>query len=90
MLFYLIMVDCATFINFFTQPEHANALCKSYESKRDDLLTEALRKSFRMTSQLKKVDWKLNPGKKGAERSVDLKILVGNVKIIIIKHYISW
>jgi len=56
--------------------EHANALCKSYESKRDDLLAEALRKSFRMTSQLKKVDWKLNPGKKGAERSVDLKILL--------------
>ena len=85
------MVKCANFIKFFNQSEHANALCKSYESKRDDLLAEALRKSFRMTSQLKKVDWKLNPGKKGAERSVDLKILVGSLRIIIIiKIELSW
>lgn len=58
--------------------EHSSALCKVYESKQTALHNESLRRSFRCSSHLQKVDWKLNAAaiSAGDERTVDVRLLL--------------
>jgi len=58
--------------------EHSMALCKAYQTKQESLYQESLLQSFRCSSCLKKVDWKINPTTSDNERTVDIKILLTN------------
>lgn len=55
--------------------EHSSALCKSYESKLNDIHAFLLQQSFRQSSSLQTVDWKINPKSiMETERTLDVSI----------------
>jgi len=55
--------------------EHSTSLCKSYESKFQDLHTILLQRSFRQSACLQNVDWKINPKTiDETERTLDICI----------------
>lgn len=55
--------------------EHSSALCKTYETKLNDIHSHLLQKSFRQSSSLQTVDWKINPKSiNETERTLDVSI----------------
>ncbi|CAK8698499.1 COMM domain-containing protein 4-like [Clavelina lepadiformis] len=57
--------------------EHSLGLCKTYESKLAALRQEFLRKSFRKTSCLQNVDWKINPTTGATKnRTIDFRLIL--------------